>query len=102
MALAVVEYPVYAAAPHGAMAPPQNAHHNPSGFVTQSVDTTGTSTASAAFASDTRLVRLTPDVACYVAFGADPTATVESLRLNPNTQTYHAVTPGEKVAVITD
>lgn len=100
MALEVVEYAVYPVNTRGGFAPPQNA--NTSGFTTQAVNIEATSNASDAFGATTRMVRLTPDVDCYILFGAAPTAQTSDLLLKKNTQTYHAVTPGEKVAVITD
>lgn len=60
------------------------------------------SLSSATFGANTHIVRLHTDVICSVAFGAAPTATANSKRLNANTTEYFAVRPGDSVAVITN
>lgn len=62
----------------------------------------GTSTASSAFNTLTKVVRLHTDAICSVAFGADPTATTSTMRLSAGSTEYFEVTPGQKVAVITN
>jgi len=61
-----------------------------------------TSQASDAFASSTRFLRLHSDSICYVAFGKEPTATVDHSRLAANTTEWFNVHSGQKVAVIGD
>lgn len=60
------------------------------------------SAASDAFVSNTLLVRLATDTACFVTFGADPTATTSKTYLPAGHVEYFKVPPGEsyKVAVI--
>lgn len=60
------------------------------------------STQSAAFNVSTRFVRLHADAICSVAFGSNPTATADNARLAANQTEYFAVSPGHKVAVITN
>ena len=57
---------------------------------------------SAAFAETTRMVRLHTDAICSVKFGADPTATADSKRMAADATEYFVVSPGDKVAVITN
>lgn len=65
---------------------------------TQAVTFT-TSTQSSAFNADTQLVRIVADAACHLAFGANPTATANSMLLPSGAVEYFAVTPGHKVAI---
>jgi len=62
----------------------------------------GASVQSDAFNSLTRLVALHADAACSVAFGADPTATAANRRIAGSITEFFTVTPGHKVAVITN
>lgn len=62
----------------------------------------GTSVQSAAFHPKTRVVRVHTDAVCSIAFGADPEATNNSMRLTANQTEYFSVTAGQKVAVITN
>jgi hypothetical protein len=64
---------------------------------TQAVTYT-TSTASAAFASSTNLIRVIADADVYLAFGAAPTATATAIRVPANTVEYFGVHAGQKVA----
>ena len=57
-----------------------------------------TSTTSAAFGAKTNLIRVIADADVYLAFGAAPTATANSLRVPANSAEYFAVRPTEKVA----
>lgn len=69
----------------------------------QNLTVGGTSTQSAALNADTRIVRLCSDVACRVAFGANPTATVTSIPLTAGGVEYMGIpryTPAMKLAVI--
>lgn len=75
-------------------------------LATQPVTVGGTSTQSAAFNANTRFVRLHTDAACFVLFGANPTAvTGASPRLAAGATEYFHVDRGLdptklKVAVI--
>ena len=64
---------------------------------TQAVTYT-TSTQSAAFGSSTRMIRVIADTDVYLAFGANPTATANDIRVPANQVEYFGVNPGEKVA----
>lgn len=59
----------------------------------------GSAAVSAAFGTKTRFVRIHTDAICSVAFGAAPTATVNSKRLAADQTEYFGVQPGQKVAV---
>jgi hypothetical protein len=61
------------------------------------------STASSAFALNTRFVRISTDTSCFFALsasGATPTATTNNAFLPANTVEFHGVQGGGKVAVI--
>lgn len=66
----------------------------------KSLAISASSAASAAFANGTRAVRLVADVDCLVAFGAAPTATVNSYPLKAGEKEDFWVETGHKVAVI--
>lgn len=68
----------------------------------QTVAIGGTSAESAAVNADTRLVRISPDVNCHVAFGPDPTATTGMLPMTGGAAEYFQVPMGcaYKIAVI--
>ena len=68
----------------------------------QTVAIGGTSTQSAAFKSNTASVRLQSDAICSFAFGANPTATATNKRMVAGINENFRVTPGHKVAVITN
>lgn len=57
---------------------------------------------SSIFNAKTRAVRLNTDVACSVLFGSNPTATAVNARLAANSTEYFAITPGQRLAVITN
>jgi hypothetical protein len=58
---------------------------------------------SAAFNTNTRVVRLHTDVICSVEIGGtNPTATAASSRMAANQTEYYYVNPGDKLAVITN
>lgn len=46
------------------------------------------------------LVRLIADIDCYVAFGADPTATNASMRLAAGVPEWFVIEPAHKIAVL--
>ena len=58
-----------------------------------------TATPSAAFNPLTRIVRVTTDTQCYIAFGASPTATANSMLLPAFGVEYFGVNPGDKISV---
>ena len=67
----------------------------------QTVTITASSAQSAAFKSNTRLIRVHCDVACHIEIGgAAPTATVTSPPMVAGQTEYFYVTAGAKVAVI--
>ena len=66
----------------------------------QSVATSGSSAQSAAFGTDTTVVRLMASQDVYLAFGSNPTATSTGLHLPAGVPEYFAVTAGEKVAAL--
>jgi orotate phosphoribosyltransferase len=47
-------------------------------------------------------VRVHTDAICSIAYGANPTATINSFRMNANTTEYFGVNPGDKIAVISN
>ncbi|OXE35719.1 MAG: hypothetical protein CGW95_12255 [Phenylobacterium zucineum] len=59
---------------------------------------------SAAFSAQTCLVRIHTDAICSIAFGTNPTASANTMRMGANTTEYFSVLPGSamKVAVITN
>ena len=62
----------------------------------------GAGATSSAFNVSTTYIRVCADAACSIAVGAAPTATVVKLRLPGNSVEYFAVSPGQKLAVITN
>ena len=70
--------------------------------VQQTVAIGGGSTQSSAFRTDTKLVRIHCDAICSIRFGTNPTASSTTARLAANQTEYFKVTPGDKVAVITN
>lgn len=61
-----------------------------------------TSTQSAAFNAQTHFVRIHTDSICSILFGANPTAVITSKRMAANQTEYFGVTPGQKVAAVTN
>ncbi len=66
------------------------------------VTISGTSAQSAAFAAGTSLIRVHTDAICSIAFGDNPTATTNNLRMSADQTEYFAVVPGSKIAVISN
>lgn len=68
----------------------------------QTVTTSASSTQSAAFDANTRMVAISTPAAgaVCVKFGTNPTATTGSLRLPANSTFFFGVVPGHKVAMI--
>jgi hypothetical protein len=57
---------------------------------------------SAPFSMNTRFVLLQADVVCSIAFGANPTATANNMRLAAGVPIIFGVIPGHVVATITN
>lgn len=57
---------------------------------------------SAAFDYATTVVRIHTDAICSIAFGTNPTATANTMRLPADATEYFSVKGGQKVAVITN
>lgn len=71
---------------------------------TQAIAIGGTTTASAAFANNTNMVRIHTDAICSISFGTAPIATATTRRMAANQTEYFAVPLGAayKVAVISN
>ena len=65
---------------------------------TQAKDFT-TATQSDAFNSSTRIIRVASNTLCYIAFGANPTATATSMLLPAFGVEYFGVNGGDKISV---
>ena len=76
--------------------------HAGSKVVDQTPVTFTTSTQSAAFGGQTTLVRIHVDGIASILFGANPTATTSNMRLAAGQTEYFAVSPGQKVAAVTN
>jgi hypothetical protein len=68
--------------------------------VTSALAFTGTSAQSAVVGENTFVVRLVATEPCFVAIGANPTATVSSAYLPAGVVEYFAITPGHRVAAL--
>lgn len=68
----------------------------------QTISITSASASSTSFQQNTYYVRLHTDSICSVNFGSSPTATTTNARMAANQTEYFSVTPGQKVAVITN
>lgn len=67
----------------------------------QAVNIAGTSTQSAAFGANTRLIRIITDTAFRYKIAANPTADASCSKIhNVNGEYFRTVRPGEKIAVI--
>ena len=70
----------------------------------------GTVAVSGSFGGATRMVRLMSDVVCSIAWqtaaqnaaGTNPTATTGNMRLAANVEYFYGVTPGYRLAVISN
>lgn len=62
----------------------------------------GSSAQSAAFSTNTNLIRVHTDAICSVLVAIDPTATANHKRMAANQTEYFGVRPGHKIAVITN
>ncbi len=66
----------------------------------QQVEIAVASAQSGALSDVTRFVRIHAEAACRVSVGADPTASLTSMRMVAGGTEYLGVTPGLKIAVI--
>lgn len=57
---------------------------------------------SSAFNAATRIIRVHTDAICSILIGANPTATATKGRMAAGSTEYFGVTPGDKIAVITN
>jgi vacuolar-type H+-ATPase subunit B/Vma2 len=71
-------------------------------YAEQVVAIGGSSTQSAAFGSNTQMIRVHTDAICSISIASNPTATANTPRLAANTTEYFKVEPGHKIAVITN
>lgn len=71
-------------------------------IVSQTVTVSGTSAQSSAFDRLTYAIRINCDVIVSIKVGANPTATTADLRMPANQTEYFVVTPGDKIAFITN
>lgn len=55
-----------------------------------------------AFATQTRIIRVTPTTAAYIAIGASPTATTTGIYMSAGITDYFKVNPGEKISAVQD
>lgn len=70
------------------------------GLAGQTITISGSSTQSAAFNANTRLIRVHTDAICSLAMGTNPTATTAMKRMAADQTEYWGVVPGDKIAVI--
>lgn len=68
----------------------------------QKLTPSGTSSQSAAFNVDTRLIRVHTTEIVSIAIGANPTASASTARMSAETTEYFSVQPGHLIAVITN
>lgn len=85
---------------YGPNAPTQAAQQPP--IAEQTVAISGSSSTSAAFNAATVLVRLHTDAICSIEFGNAPAAGTTDARMAAGQTEYFGVTPGMKVAVISN
>jgi hypothetical protein len=62
----------------------------------------GSEAKSAAFNSQTRIIRVHVDAICSILIGLSPTATTASARMSANSTEYFGVNPGDKISVISN
>ena len=61
-----------------------------------------TTTQSAAFNDATKLIMVQADAVCSIEIGSDPTATTNSMRMAAGETRFYGVTPGHKIAAVTN
>lgn len=57
---------------------------------------------SAAFGTSTIAIEIATDAICSIAYGTNPTASANTMRLAAGERRLYAVRPGNKIAVITN
>lgn len=57
---------------------------------------------SAAFGNSTLAIEIATDAICSIAYGSNPTASANTMRLAAGERRLYAVRPGNKIAVITN
>lgn len=60
-----------------------------------------TTTASNAFASETKFIRVLADADAHINFGAAPTSTVANMLIKSGIAEYFGVIPGQRVSAVT-
>jgi hypothetical protein len=71
-------------------------------LLSENVTASGTSAQSAVFSGNCSLVRIICDAACYIKFGANPTAAAGDIYLAAGAVEYFAVSgSGQRLAVVT-
>jgi hypothetical protein len=68
----------------------------------QVVSISGSSTQSAVFGGYTQMIRVHTDAICSIVIGDNPIAASTNKRLAANQTEYFGVSPGQKIAVITN
>jgi hypothetical protein len=68
----------------------------------QGVSISGVSVQSSAFGNNTHYIMVHPDATCSIAIGTNPTAVNTAHRIKQDERLYYGVTPGHKIAVITN
>lgn len=77
------------------------AGHEP-GLAVQRIAIGAGSVQSAAFNAKTKFIAVNVDATCSYSIGANPTADATKMRIPANGTIYLGVTPGDKIAVITN
>lgn len=78
-----------------------SAGHEP-GLAVQRVAIGAGSVQSASFNARTRFIAVNVDVTCSYQVGSNPTAAATTMRIPQNGTIYLGVTPGDKIAFITN
>lgn len=71
-------------------------------LATQVVNITGSTLQSSTFNSATEFIGVHVDAICSIEIGSNPTATANSKRMAANATEYFKVTPGHRLAVISN
>lgn len=75
---------------------------NEPGLAVQRIAIGAGSVQSAAFNAGTTFIAVNVDATCSYAVGSNPTADATKMRIPANATIYLGVTPGDKIAVITN
>lgn len=71
-------------------------------LVDQKLTASGSSSQSAAFNADTRLIRVHADEIVSISIGTNPTATTSTARMAAGQTEYFDVQGGDRIAIITN